>query len=112
VRDAEILVPDLAAFRRERMPAVPQEQRFEVVPDWVCEVLSPSTRSKDREIKMPVYARYGVRHAWLIDPDTRALETYELEQGQWRARAAFAAADRVAAAPFERAAFHVAELWS
>jgi Uma2 family endonuclease len=112
MRDAEILVPDLAGWRRERMPAVPQDQRFEIVPDWVCEILSPSTRSKDREIKMPVYARYGVRHAWLIDPHTRTLETYELEQGQWQARAAFAAEDHVAAAPFELAAFLAAELWS
>ena len=67
VRDVEVLVPDLAGWRRERMPEIPQGHRFEIVPDWICEILSPSTASKDREIKMPIYAHYGVRYAWLLD---------------------------------------------
>jgi Uma2 family endonuclease len=112
VRDAEILVPDLAGWRRERMPEVPADQRFEVVPDWICEVLSPSTRSRDREIKMPVYARYGVRYAWLIDPDTRTLEVYALEQGGWRQSGTYGERDHIEAAPFELARFAVAALWS
>jgi hypothetical protein len=59
VRDIEVVVPDIAGWRRERMPSLPDGHRIEVVPDWVCEVLSPSTESKDREIKMPIYTHYG-----------------------------------------------------
>jgi Uma2 family endonuclease len=112
VRDTEILVPDLAGWRRERMPEIPRGQRFEVMPDWICEILSPSTRSKDREIKMPLYARYGVTHAWLVDPDAQTLEAYELRGAQWAQLAAYGADDRVAAAPFDAAAFRVGDLWS
>ena len=65
VRDSEVAVPDVAGWKRERMPVPPQDHRFEVIPDWVCEILSPSTASKDREIKMPLYAHYGVPFAWL-----------------------------------------------
>jgi Uma2 family endonuclease len=68
VRDQEVCVPDLAGWRRARLTQLPRDQRFEVVPDWVCEILSPSTESKDRQIKMPIYARYGVGFAWLVDP--------------------------------------------
>lgn len=112
VRDVEVLVPDLAGSRRERMPEIPGDQRFEVVPDWICEILSPATRSKDREIKMPLYARYGVTHAWLLDPETRVIEVYELRDGAWAQPVIFGADDTVAAAPFDVARFRVAELWS
>ena len=112
VRDTEILVPDLAGWRRERMTDVPADHRFEVVPDWICEVLSPATRSKDREIKMPLYARYGVAHAWLVDPAARTLETYESHGGQWKELGVYSADDTVTAAPFEAAAFELGDLWS
>ncbi|MEZ5579520.1 MAG: Uma2 family endonuclease [Candidatus Competibacteraceae bacterium] len=62
-----MLVPDLAGWRRERMPRLPHDHRIEVVPDWVCEILSPSTAKTDRVIKMPVYARHGVPYLWLVD---------------------------------------------
>ncbi|TNF57108.1 MAG: Uma2 family endonuclease, partial [Gammaproteobacteria bacterium] len=92
VRDQEVAVPDLAGWRRERMPHIPEGHRFEVVPDWICEILSPSTASKDREIKLPLYAWYGVAHVWLLDPQRRTLEAYELASagpgepthGDWR----------------------------
>lgn len=112
VRDTEILVPDLAGWRRERMPEMPDDKCFEVVPDWGCEILSPATRSKDREIKMPLYAKYGVAHVWLVDPGARVLEAYELSAAQWAELAVYGAEDAVAAAPFEAAAFRVADLWS
>lgn len=111
IRDREVLVPDLAGWRRERMPKLPEDQRFEVVPDWVCEILSPSTRSKDREIKMPLYARYGVSHAWLLDPKAVALEIYELKSGEWREVNRYGIKDTVSAAPFEGAVFRLAQLW-
>src|SRR5512135_3105804 len=79
----EVVVPDLAGWRRERMPTVPDDQRFLVAPDWVCEILSPSTARKDRALKLPLYARYGVPHAWMVDPLARTLEAFELRDGLW-----------------------------
>ena len=99
VRDTEVAVPDLAGWKKERMASLPETPYFEIAPDWICEVLSPSTASKDREIKMPLYARYGVRYAWLVDPDAHTLETYELQGGAWTESGRFAASDRVAAPP-------------
>lgn len=111
VRKTEVVVPDLAAWRRERMPEIPDEPYFEVVPDWVCEILSPSTRSKDRELKMPLYARYGVGYLWLIDPKLYTLEAYELHSGEWSELGVYGAEAVPVAAPFEAAAFRVADLW-
>lgn len=111
VRDAEVLVPDLAGWRRQRMPGLPEDQRFEIVPDWICEILSPATASKDREVKMPVYAGYGVSYAWIVDPGEQAVEAYELRAGEWSMLARYAAGDTVCAAPFEEAEFVVRDLW-
>ena len=77
------IVPDLAGWRLERMPAENGDQvlaHYAVAPDWVCEVLSPSTAGKDRIKKMRIYARERVGHVWLMDPSTRVLEVYRLEQ--------------------------------
>jgi Uma2 family endonuclease len=111
VRDTEVAVPDLGGWRRERMPTPPQGHRVEVVPDWVCEILSPSTQSKDRDIKMPLYARYGVSYAWLVDPTAHTLEAYRLEIGAWREIGRFKGADRVAVAPFDAVALDLEGLW-
>lgn len=100
-RDVEVVVPDMAGWKRERMPRIPNDQRFDVVPDWVCEVLSPSTASRDRELKMPLYASYGVQHAWLIDPTARILEAYELRTGSWTPVATFQEGQKICAPPFE-----------
>jgi len=83
VRNMEVAVPDLAGWRRERMPYLPEGHRIEVVPDWICEILSPSTASKDREIKLPLYTYYEVQYAWLIDPAKRTLEAYRLDADTW-----------------------------
>ena len=112
VRDLEIAVPDLAGWRRKRMPAVPQDHRFEVVPDWVCEILSASTASKDREIKMPLYAHYGVQYAWLIDPKEHTLEAYALRDGAWVEFGRFTSGDQVAVEPFEAITIDLAGLWA
>jgi Uma2 family endonuclease len=64
-------VPDLAGWRVERMPSLPETAYFELAPDWVCEVPSKSTESVDRQQKLPLYATHGVRHAWLVDPAVR-----------------------------------------
>jgi hypothetical protein len=103
-RDTEILVPDIAGWRRARMPQLPDDQRFEVVPDWVCEVLSPSTASQDREIKMPLYARYGVNHAWLVDPRVKRVEAYSRDGNAWQHVATFGDDQRIVAPPFDAVA--------
>ena len=112
IRDSEVVVPDLGGWQRARMAAVPQDHRFEVVPDWVCEILSPSTASKDREIKMPIYARYGVRYAWIIDPKQRTLEAYALKNGAWVEIQRYAADDQAAVPPFQAITIDLEGLWA
>jgi Uma2 family endonuclease len=75
----DVLVPDLAGWRRERMPRLPDTAYFSLAPDWVCEILSPSTGVLDRTRKLRIYAREGVRHAWLVDPAMRMIEVLGLE---------------------------------
>ena len=77
------MVPELAGWRRERMPDYPDAAYFTLAPDWVCEVLSPSTRKLDLHGKRPIYAREGVAHLWLVEPAGRTLEAFELHEGQW-----------------------------
>ena len=112
IRDTEVDVPDLAGWRRERMPTLPQGHRATVIPDWVCEVLSPSTAGIDREIKMPIYARFGVAYAWLLDPTARTLEAYALEDGAWREIGRFTGAALVSVAPFEAVSLNLEDLWA
>ncbi len=111
VRDTEVVVPDVAGWRRKRMPDIPRDHRFEVVPDWVCEILSPSTASKDRQVKMPIYAHWGVQHAWLVDPLARTLEAFELQNGVWVQLDGFKNDDRVSIAPFAEISIALADLW-
>ncbi len=70
----DVLVPDLAGWRRERMPVFPDVAACELAPDWGCEILSPGTAKLDRTIKLPIYARERVSHAWIIDPNEKTLE--------------------------------------
>ncbi|ATB37447.1 hypothetical protein CYFUS_002869 [Cystobacter fuscus] len=79
----DALVPDLAGWRRERMPEMPHTAAVTLAPDWVCEVLSPSTAVLDREKKMKAYGREGVSHLWLLAPLQRSLEVYRLEHRHW-----------------------------
>ena len=111
VRDTQVLVPDLAGWRRERMPDIPDDQRFETVPDWVCEVLSPGTAAKDRVRKMPVYARHGVPWAWLVDPLARTLEVFQLRDGQWLLVGAYGEDEQVSAPPFTEIKLSLEDLW-
>ena len=111
VRDTEVAVPDLAGWRRERMPTIPLGHRFEVVPDWVCEILSPRNAKKDRTLKLPMYARFGVAHCWLVDPLERTLEAYELRGGLWTLLAILRDEEPVSLPPFDAVSFLLAELW-
>ena len=81
--EPDIVVPDLAGWRRERLPMLPAEPFLTLHPDWLCEVLSPSTQAFDRVQKMEVYRREGVPHVWLVDPRARTLEAYLLKENQW-----------------------------
>lgn len=112
VRDVELAVPDLAGWRRERMPSVPDGHRFEIVPDWVCEILSPTTAKKDRVVKLPIYARYGVAHVWLVDPVAQTLEAFTLHEGHWSLIALLKDDDQVAVPPFDAVEFSLADLWA
>lgn len=96
----EVLVPDLAGWRVERRPD-PEEHQIRIVPDWVCEILSPSTLSYDREVKMPIYARYGVPYAWLVEPLERRIEAFRLSDGRWVPAGGSAAPAPVRLPPFE-----------
>ena len=78
----DVVRPDLAGWRRERLPR-PDERPMGVVPDWVCEVLSPSTAARDRGYKRDLYAHHGVDWYWLVDPVARTLEALELRDRRW-----------------------------
>ena len=107
----DILVPDLAGWRRERMPDYPDTAYVTLAPDWVCEVLSASTRKLDLHGKRPVYAREGVGYLWLVDPTDRTLEAIELREGQWVLIASAQDADPVCIPPFDAVTFSLADLW-
>ena len=107
----EVLVPDLAGWRRKRMPDYPDTAYFTLAPDWVCEVLSPSTRKLDLHEKRPLYALAGVGHLWLVDPTDRALEAFELREGEWVLIATAKDDEPVSIRPFDAITFSLADLW-
>jgi len=110
--EADVLVPDLAGWRRTRMPRVPETAYFPLAPDWACEILSPSTASLDRTQKLAIYAREGVGHAWLIDPIARTLEILRLEADRWRIVMTHTGEATVRAEPFDAIEFSLAEFWA
>lgn len=107
----DILVPDLAGWRRESLPGHPKRNYFEAVPDWVCEVLSGSTEKRDRTLKKRIYAESGVPYLWLIDPRLQLLETFELRDRLWTDIGTWNSADEVRAPPFDAISFSLADLW-
>jgi Uma2 family endonuclease len=107
----DVVVPDLAGWRRDRMPRLPQTAYFSVVPDWICEVISPSTALLDRAKKLRIYAREGVRHAWIVDPLARTLEVLRLQANHWVIAATHAGLDVVRVEPFDAIDFELALLW-
>ena len=107
----DIVVPDLAGWRRETMPEYPDAAYCTIAPDWVCEVLSPSTRKLDQGEKRALYAREDVRHLWFVDPDARTLEAFELREGQWLLLATLTDDAPVSLLPFEAITFPLDVLW-
>jgi Uma2 family endonuclease len=110
--EPDVLVPDLAGWRRERMAEMPREAFTTLAPDWVCEVLSPSTEAVDRGDKLPIYAREEVRHVWLVDPLVRTLEVLRLEDRAWRIVATWRDDAMVRAEPFEAVELELGVLWA
>ena len=108
---ADILVLDLAGWRRERMPVLQNVPYFELAPDWVCEVVSPSTARIDRVRKMPIYAREQVGHLWLVDPIMHTLEVYRLEDQRWVVASTHGGAESVRAEPFETVELDMSRWW-
>jgi len=106
-----VLVPDLAGWQRERLPALPREPFFTLAPDWVCEVLSPSTARLDRLKKLAVYAREGVGHAWLVDPALETLEVFRRHGEAWLLVLTAGGDDVVRAEPFDAIELTLTGLW-
>jgi len=108
----DVLVPDLAAWRRERLPSVPDDPYLTLAPDWVCEVLSPSTETIDRGRKLGIYAREGLPHVWLVDPLRQSLEVLALESGNLEKIEEHHGNVHVRARPFDAVELELRVLWS
>jgi Uma2 family endonuclease len=106
----DALVPDIAGWRIERAPQDPDASRIEIPPDWICEVLSPSTRRFDRVKKMVLYARHGIEFAWLVDPIDRTLEVKRLHSSQWMDLGVYSEGV-VRAEPFEAIEINLEKIW-
>ncbi len=107
----DVVVPDIAGWRRETMPEIPDEDWFSLAPDWVCEVLSDSTRKLDRGGKQMVYAKEGVEYLWFVDPNARSLETLKLEGAKWKLIDELFNDAPVALSPFKAVSFNLGNLW-
>lgn len=107
----DIVVPDLAGWRRARLPAMPAEAFFTMAPDWVCETLSPSTERIDRGQKLAIYAREGVSHLWLLNPIAETLEAYRLEQGRWLLLVTHSGDAAARIEPFDAVEIELWHLW-
>jgi Uma2 family endonuclease len=107
-----VVVPDVAGWRRERLPVIPDDAFTSLAPDWVCEVLSPSTERIDRGRKLRIYAEAGVAHAWLVQPSQRTLEVLRLRDGVWTIVGVWEDAAVVRAEPFDAAELELSRLWA
>jgi Uma2 family endonuclease len=108
-----VLVPDLAGWRRERMPELPTDKAyFDLTPDWVCEVLSPSTAALDRGAKRRIYCEQGVSHLWLVDPDVRTLEVFSLDGSSYRLLDVSSGDALIRAVPFDAIEIELGALWA
>jgi hypothetical protein len=96
-----VVVPDLAGWRRERMPELPDAPSFTLVPDWVCEVASPATRREDRLLKLPLYRRVGVPWVWIVDPQSETVDVHEGDGARWILAATAVGAGAVHLPPFD-----------
>jgi Uma2 family endonuclease len=108
---ANVVVPDLGGWKRQRMPRLPKDAYFPLAPDWVCEVLSPSTEKIDRSRKLRIYAREGVPHLWFVNPVLRVLEVFRLTQAGFVETAVYTEDDVAHAEPFDAVEIELSRLW-
>ena len=109
---AHVSVPDIAGWRRERLPADAEDRPYiDVPPDWICEILSPSTEQYDKGDKRRIYAVYGVPHLWFLDPRAKSLEVFLLQGKNWLLTHTFIDRDDVSAPPFDAITFSLGLLW-
>ena len=106
-----VLVPDIGGWRRERLANMPDAPYFETPPDWLCEVLSPSTEKYDRGDKRRIYGRFGVGHLWFVDPVAQVLEVFERQGEDWLLTHTFVEREEVCAPPFGELTFSLGLLW-
>jgi Uma2 family endonuclease len=107
----QTVVPDIAGWRRERLPELPQSHIFAVAPDWVCEVLSPSTARVDRGKKLRIYATNGVPWAWYVDVDGKTVEVMHLVDGVWHIEHVYTGGELMCAEPFTAVSIDLAKIW-
>lgn len=107
-----VVVPDIGGWRRERLTPFPETAFIETPPDWIAEILSPSTQAIDRTDKLAVYAAAGVSNCWYVDPIAKTLEVLALTGGKWLLAATFKDADPISAPPFEAHTFPLDALWA
>lgn len=105
------VVPDLAAWKNAALVSLPPEARVDVAPDWVCEVLSPTTLRADKVRKMPIYARFGIPFLWLVNPLVKNLDVFALEAGRWTLTGSYSEDDVVRAEPFQKIEIELRRLW-
>jgi len=105
------IAPDVAGWKRERLPELRMDAPITVAPDWVCEILSPSTRRHDLLVKKPYYARVGVGHHWLVDIEARTVTAYRLESGRWLELGVYGDEREAAIEPFDAIRLDVASWW-
>ena len=110
--DDHVLVPDISGWKIDRFPTTKSTPYSVVPPDWICEVLSPSTAKLDRFAKLPIYAAHGVPHCWLLDPTEKTLEVFILANGTYTIGPAFVDNNPVTAPPFEAHTFDLGLLWT
>jgi Uma2 family endonuclease len=106
-----VVVPDISGWRQERLTTFPETAYIEAPPDWLCQVLSPTTQAFDRTDKLAVYAEFGVKHCWYVDPIAKTHEVFALTGGKWLLAATFKDADPVTAPPFEVHTFALDVMW-
>jgi Uma2 family endonuclease len=107
----DVLVPDLAGWKRTTLPELPDVPFLSIPPDWLCEVLSPSTARHDKRIKMPIYASHGVRHVWLVDPHLQTLDVFANDAGKYHLLGSYAESSMIRAVPFDAVEPDLGALW-
>lgn len=107
-----MLLPDLAAWKHEQLSVLPEQEIIEKLPGWIGEVLSSSAEENERVVKMPLYARLGIKNLWVVNPNLHTLQVYQLENQNWRLVASYKNNDTVSEAPFDDISFSLSNLWS